>query len=87
MCVSRIAQPVLYTREQWLALVLSLLCVGIDCCAIYQSWAEFQMPDGLLRRRSPASPVMWITEAALMVAGFGLLWFAFSKHPEKADLA
>ncbi|WP_263383603.1 hypothetical protein [Granulicella arctica] len=84
-CISTIARPALYTREQWIALILSLLCFAIDACAIYQSLAEMQLPDGLLRHRSPASPAMLMTEAALIVAGFGLLWFAFSRHPDRAE--
>jgi len=85
LCVTRIAQPALYTREQWLALILSVVCLAIDGRAIYQTWAEAETPEGLLSHSSASSPVMWMTEVALIIAGLGLLWFAFSRHPDQSD--
>lgn len=70
-CLSCIASPRRYSQEQWFALALSVVCMGVDGWSIYRTAPIMsQLP-----------PVAWITETALAVAVVGLVWFAFTKNP------
>ena len=80
VCLNSIARPALYSGQQWFALIFSVVCLGIDTRAIYLSWFEMEPHVGILRvHTSASSPAMLLTEGALLIAGLGLVWFAFSK--------
>jgi hypothetical protein len=80
-CIHSIARPKLYSIEQWVALTLSIICLGVDACAVFLTVAGSNLSFGSSNfNMSGHEAMMWTAEGMLALAVFGLLAFAFSKR-------
>ena len=82
-CLSTMAQPRHYSREQWFALIFSILCLGVDAWAALRTFQASQARSGSFAGGNPTLGFeLWAVEALLGVAALTLLVFAFSAPPE-----
>ena len=72
-CLHCIASPQQYKKEQWFALVLSILCLSLGL------WAGYHASP---LDRSQVWP-FYSVETALGISVIALLWFAFSAYPRQ----
>ncbi len=86
-CLRCIAQPDLYSLEQWIALSLSITCLGVDAYAVFLTITGSTLSVGSFSiDMSGHEALMWTFEGLLVLAVAGLLAFAFSTRSGLPDI-
>jgi hypothetical protein len=86
-CIHCIARPDLYSLEQWIALSLSVTCLGVDVYAVFLTITRSTLSVGPFNiDLSGYEAIMWAFEGLVVLAVLGLLAFAFSTRSVLPDI-
>ena len=73
MCLHCLARPQQYRKEQWFALILSIICLSVGLWSGYHA--------SLTNRQQALT--LYSVEAALALSVGALLWFALTTYPRQ----